>query len=779
MDEAEDLLEAAGGSNQLPPGAFFEGFEIISQIGSGASADVYKARRISLDKLVALKLLKRELLNEKGSLRRFKNEALILSKLQHNNIVSILSYGIASDGKQPYLAMELVEGKSLEEILSSGEWKQLNLQTISSIILQIVDGLSYAQSFELVHRDLKPANIMLVSGDDDQELVKILDFGIAKILDQNQTVTEHTTQTGLMLGSPAYMSPEQCSGLGADRRSDIYSLSCILYELLLGHSLYEGEAPLDIMYRKVHEKPVLFKDKREVLALGQNMKALLERGLQKLPEDRIQSLEEFRREFIQANAAMEQKCGAARARLLAKNVGNGILLPAFHNWFLTAVSLVLALIVAFQFTTEIRKMQKVSLDTPAPDKPKSIRPQIPTIDFKLGNARALERDSRNKEAIESYRQALDILYKEPQKDIARICEVKGLIAQVYFNQGLLKEGRNELKSAIALAGKESNTELVESKSTELLGYYEYRLGNFQEAESWLNRALKLNLLGLGGEDYSETASIYEKLAEVEIDWGHKKDAEKYARKAYEIELRCSSSAHEETIKKGCVLALALQVNNKEQEQIAFLDDMESHLDAAKERREMLTNVANAYCYLGEYCLYKKSPSEPKRAKGLFEKALNIVGNSRLALNYWAQRCSNKCLADIAAKNKQKELALKYAEKAIEATQPYINDLPVTYYDIGNVLSSNFPQEAVVYYQKTLSLLEGKPVENGKMIAYTHLFLTQAYFKLNQIPRADKLAKITQEEFIKNDMTQTTYYTSLLLTRQAILNRMSIKKVTKL
>lgn len=211
----------------LLSGAVFDNkFVILEPLGSGGMGSVYKARQIGFERIVALKLLSTALAESDDSTARFEREAKVLSVLHHKNIASFFLYAVSAD-HVPYLAMEYVEGDSLRKrFLSQARqsWRW-SLQ----MVLQICDALSYAHKNGIIHRDLKPENIM-ISGEGQTERVVLIDFGLSKITDPQMTEVQKLTQTGDLIGSVNYLSPELAKGLKPDSRSDVYGLGVILYE---------------------------------------------------------------------------------------------------------------------------------------------------------------------------------------------------------------------------------------------------------------------------------------------------------------------------------------------------------------------------------------------------------------------------------------------------------------------------------------------------------------------------------------------------------------------
>ncbi len=234
-------------------------YEILELIGRGGMGEVFRARDVKLGRDVAMKILPTEFSDDRERLARFEREARLLASLQHQNIAAI--YGLEEVDGRPILVMELAEGEDLSDRLAHG---RLPDDEIEQITRQLAKGLEYAHDVGIVHRDLKPANIKVSRNGK----VKILDFGLARALagdsvqaseqsDSNHspTVTQALTSAGTILGTAAYMSPEQARGREVDRRTDIWAFGVILYEMLAGKRLFDGETTTDILAAILRKQP--------------------------------------------------------------------------------------------------------------------------------------------------------------------------------------------------------------------------------------------------------------------------------------------------------------------------------------------------------------------------------------------------------------------------------------------------------------------------------------------------------------------------------------------
>lgn len=255
-------------------------YELSGVLGQGGASTVYKAKDLRLNSLVAIKVLHDDPLGVGAA--RLQREAQTSAKLQSPNIARVFNFGQTDDGTA-YMVMELVEGMSLDRLIK--ERGRIEYKEAISIFLQICNGLALAHKHDVVHRDLKPANIIL-SKENKQWLVKILDFGIAKV-----ETDQKLTSTGVLVGSPLYMAPEQATALDVDARTDIYSFGCMMFELLTGVPPIRGNTALETLTMHKSQAPPLVSDM--VSDVPPALVQLVDQCLRKRPEDRPQSIDEL------------------------------------------------------------------------------------------------------------------------------------------------------------------------------------------------------------------------------------------------------------------------------------------------------------------------------------------------------------------------------------------------------------------------------------------------------------------------------------------------------
>ncbi len=264
-------------------------YTIEGHLGRGAMGEVYKGFDPHIERTVALKTIRKDRLEPETApalLTRFKREAQAAGRLAHANIVTVFEYG--EDEGTAFIAMEYVEGRTLKEIFSAGE--RFPLRAALALMGQLLDALAYSHRQGVVHRDIKPANIIVLPNG----RIKVTDFGIAHLESSN------LTQFGEVLGTPSYMSPEQCMGDTVDRRSDLFSAGVIFYQLLTGEKPFPGESMTTVMHRVLNVEPLAPSTLN--LQLPAPLDRCLFKALAKKPAERFQSAEEF---FAAVKAALK------------------------------------------------------------------------------------------------------------------------------------------------------------------------------------------------------------------------------------------------------------------------------------------------------------------------------------------------------------------------------------------------------------------------------------------------------------------------------------------
>ena len=287
-----------------------EKFKILELVGKGGMGAVYLAEDITKKNTwVAIKMLHAQLSEDKNSVKRFQQEASAASDLQHPNLILQHDFGMI-DGKNPYLVMEFLQGESLSDRIK--EHGPINPVHCCRLFSQVMDGLKYAHDKGVVHRDIKPSNILLLEKD-GEEVVKVLDFGLAKLMPWSGKESQHLTKTGEVFGSPIYMSPEQCMGKQLEPSSDIYSLGITLYEALTGKPPFKGQNVVQTASKHLSDSPPPFEAIRPDLNLPINLQNVVFKALEKEPIHRFKTMQEFKEALVYAVTGQ----GSSSAQVLA------------------------------------------------------------------------------------------------------------------------------------------------------------------------------------------------------------------------------------------------------------------------------------------------------------------------------------------------------------------------------------------------------------------------------------------------------------------------------
>ncbi|AIV35288.1 protein kinase domain-containing protein [Streptomyces sp. CCM_MD2014] len=284
--------EASGGGMSDAPENWGNGglvgdgrYRLTRRLGRGGMAEVFAAEDVRLGRTVAVKLLRADLAEDPVSKARFTREAQSVAGLNHHAIVAVYDSGEDVVGGQsvPYIVMEIVEGRTIRDLLLNAEAPGPEQALI--IVSGVLEALAYSHQHGIVHRDIKPANVIITNAG----AVKVMDFGIARALHGAQSTM---TQTGMVMGTPQYLSPEQALGKAVDHRSDLYATGCLLYELLALRPPFTGETPLSVVYQHVQDIPTPPSEVSD--ATPPELDGLVMRSLAKEPDDRFQTAEEMR-----------------------------------------------------------------------------------------------------------------------------------------------------------------------------------------------------------------------------------------------------------------------------------------------------------------------------------------------------------------------------------------------------------------------------------------------------------------------------------------------------
>jgi len=350
----DDVLEELGADEHLSTGQHIGDFEITGFLGRGGMGSVYRARDQDLERDVAIKALSKRIAPDASFARRFQREAKLLASLNHPNIGAI--YDLVIDNDHPYLILELVEGQTLFDRLSEGP---IPVDDVLKLAPQLADGIEAAHAKGVVHRDLKPGNVTITTAG----RVKILDFGLAKSRDEgaSEPSADVTTQTGIVLGTPSYMSPEQARGEAVDERTDVWAFGCIIYEMLTGERCFRAASASETV-------AAVLRDEVDFTRLPEDtppeLGRLLRRCLTKTPRDRIQHIGYARLELAELTSGVMPAPPKAKSAILGAVLG--------------AVALVLSL-GAFAYFLATGGQEEIELANPVQITATEIRDDFPSL----------------------------------------------------------------------------------------------------------------------------------------------------------------------------------------------------------------------------------------------------------------------------------------------------------------------------------------------------------------------------------------------------------------
>ena len=307
-------LRKSGAASDLVGKVIADRYHIIKKLGEGGMGQVYLAEHVKMGRRSAIKVMNPGMMSDPEAISRFNREAANASRISHPNVCAIYDFGETPDGLI-YLAMEFIEGKSLTDLLTEGGI--LPLARAATIIQQTAEALQVAHDLGIVHRDLKPDNIM-VSTARGKDMVKVVDFGIAKAIGGDDGKAQKVTKTGLVVGTPEYMSPEQLAGDKVDGRSDLYSLGLVFYRMLTGASPFPADSQQETMIKRLTDDPMPLAVARPDVTFPPEVQRVLDRALARNPNERYRSASEFAREIrglsTHATGQVDVEAGTQKVR---------------------------------------------------------------------------------------------------------------------------------------------------------------------------------------------------------------------------------------------------------------------------------------------------------------------------------------------------------------------------------------------------------------------------------------------------------------------------------
>jgi hypothetical protein len=317
-------LRTAGGESNDLVGQIVAQFHIIKKLGEGGMGQVYLAEHVKMQRKAALKVMNPGMNQDPDAIARFNREANNASKINHPNVCQIFDFGETPDGLI-FLAMEFIEGQSLTALIE--KTGSLPAPRAASIIHQAADALGVAHDYGIVHRDLKPDNIMIAKNRDGSDMVKVVDFGIAKA---STSDAQKVTKTGLVVGTPEYMSPEQLAGDQLDGRSDIYSLGLVAFNCLTGTLPFPSKSAQEAMIMRLTDQPKKLADMKPDVQWPAELQAVMDKALARDANDRYQTAPEFGRDMTRAVEKMPATVVADMGTMVlnAKDAAAAAAMPA-------------------------------------------------------------------------------------------------------------------------------------------------------------------------------------------------------------------------------------------------------------------------------------------------------------------------------------------------------------------------------------------------------------------------------------------------------------------
>jgi serine/threonine-protein kinase len=394
MDVADEDETTGEGSDPYLGRTLADRYEVLAYLGRGSMGTVYSCRHRVLDKRFAIKIIRQDLARDAEAVSRFVTEAKAASGIGSKHIVEVFDFGELPDGAA-YIVMEQLEGQTLYQLIA--DTPRLSISRALGIAIQIADALGAAHAAGVVHRDLKPDNVFLVRGEDEPDFVKILDFGIAKVLRSGSKLT----QAGSVMGTPAYMSPEQAMGTATDLRTDIYALGIMLYEMAAGQVPFDAESPLAVLSMQVSDPPPkLSRRLPEDRLLPRGYEAVVEKCLVKEVEGRFQTMQEVKAALEKIasggvpHVARTPSSARARRRPISVTPIFSSIPPDFRSagrkkwWILPAIGLpALAVAGFFALRVQPAEIKPPAASTPQVVAPPPVRREEPEAPAAVGSTK--------------------------------------------------------------------------------------------------------------------------------------------------------------------------------------------------------------------------------------------------------------------------------------------------------------------------------------------------------------------------------------------------------
>jgi len=532
-------------------------YEVLEKVGEGGMGTIYKVMHGQLKRLFAMKVLTPGSSGfDRTRIERFDQEAKAASGLNHHNLVGIHDYGVTTEGV-PYVVMEFVEGQTIDRFIANpGTFDDA---TALEIFIQLCDGIDYAHTKHIIHRDLKPSNIML-STHDGKLIPRILDFGIAKVNDPDKEQGKVLTQTGELIGSPQYMSPEQCMGYRLDGRSDLYSLGCVMFEMLTGRKLFVGDSAMSVMFQHINERAPLFRTIDGAAKVRPELERVILQTLEKDPDNRYQNADDLRNDLLLIRSGKNPVKEVSQARQRLKNT--------LRVLQICGVALLVPLIAVGAFVTfnEVTKAPWQRSVEAAQNE--LTRGNNNNAELQFRKAFQQAKDSKQSAKVQEsilvqlaktaqFRKAPDALNYASQalalsylhnEDFQR-ASILDAISQYYLDADDAKAGIPYAKYAVEVRKNTlPTTHISIATSLQRLGQVYRQASSLTEAEAVDREALKMAIQLYPKLDNAIVADLYEQLANVLADQKKLSESLTNAQKALEVSTAVRGIEHPYTEK---------------------------------------------------------------------------------------------------------------------------------------------------------------------------------------------------------------------------------------
>lgn len=630
-------------------------YEVLDLIGAGGMSAVYKAFHMDMDRIVAIKFVQGDGHADAETLRRFKREARAASLLNHPNVITVYDYGTTEEG-HAYLTMDFLHGHSLQQVIR--QEGVLSSKRALNIFLQVCKALSHAHEHGVVHRDLKPGNIMLVSTSDEEDFVKIIDFGIAKVSNPVKKQSGELTQTGQVVGSPTYMSPEQLLGDPIDARTDIYAFGCVMYECLTGKTPFDGDTVFSVMHQHISDTPPSLSDTNPNVEVPYDLGQAVLRCLEKEPPKRFQTMKELRETLAaiadQTSSMVIVRVPRGQQKAVVKKSKN------FMPLYIVAASLLLLGGGYFVYNQMHPATPVVSADGSGQVGPSSNEVVVANQNKLAEFYHAGRFDDAIKAGLRALKES------ENLKDKVQTAIIYSSLGKCYMAQSKYKQALEAFEKSLPVLEKELGpTEDATIGTLQMMGVTYFNLQKYPEAESNLSRLLSVIESRPQGRDSAARATALTMLGRIYYDTGRATDAEA----ALNESMRITDMQPAGTDKAWQLQSLAM-IMLKQQETAAaeklLRDAIQIYQDHGLEKDKV---IADSYRGLADAMTQKKNYIEAERfyrkAQGVYNQAGfdQTIEMSNLLHNY-ARMLKENNRADEAGKMEAKAQAIDTAKGRI-------------------------------------------------------------------------------------------------------------------